>query len=222
MEPFLISEPSKQLVDQYITSSAFEGVVPSLKSVERECFFRLWVSEGIPFAFKDAPMLFEAIRGWLALRLDVHPKEITIIGSARMGFSMSPPPEYGRLFGKHSDLDFAIISEKLFNELSADFQQWKTDFENGQIKPHNPTQMTYWEDNIKKLPMNISRGFIDAYKIPYMIKYKMAQKVGDTLYKLSSKLAITPDAPETKSSSLRVYCNWTAFIDQMKRNLYWI
>jgi hypothetical protein len=66
-------------------------------------------------------MLYEAVREWMSVRLQVHPKNVTLIGSARIGFSMCPRPNYGRQFGANSDLDFSVVDERLFSEVVANY-----------------------------------------------------------------------------------------------------
>jgi hypothetical protein len=45
----------------------------------REIVARLWLTEGFPSAFRTCPSVYEDVRGWLSSRLQVHPKEITLI-----------------------------------------------------------------------------------------------------------------------------------------------
>lgn len=46
----------------------------------------------------------------------VHPNEIILVGSAKVGFSLAPSKRY-REFGESSDLDVAIISSALFDRV---------------------------------------------------------------------------------------------------------
>ncbi len=55
--------------------AALNGVYPASEEVlhaaalgprERSVVARLWVSEGIPFAFRECPALYEEARTWLA------------------------------------------------------------------------------------------------------------------------------------------------------------
>ena len=55
---------------------------------DRAIVARLWVAEGIPYAFRKCPALYEEIRSWLADGLDVDAKEISIAGSGRTGYSL--------------------------------------------------------------------------------------------------------------------------------------
>jgi hypothetical protein len=46
--------------------------------------------------------------------LKIHPSEVILVGSAKVGFSLAPDKRY-RAFGDKSDLDIAIISHNLFD-----------------------------------------------------------------------------------------------------------
>ena len=79
---------------------SFQNVYPSAKSVlervkagnksTRTALAQLWLSEGIPYAFAGCPAVYEAMRSWLAIRLKVHAKQISMVGSGRLGTSLSP------------------------------------------------------------------------------------------------------------------------------------
>jgi len=218
MQPFLISEPRKQLVDPYPDMDRLRTVSCAVSLRERECITRLWLSEGIPFAFRDLPISYEVIRGWLAERLYVHPKNVTVIGSARIGYSLAPYPNYGRPFSQDSDLDFSIVSKDLFSKLSEEFYKWRNEVEEGRLHP-TESQRRYWYASIECLPNTIRRGFIDPNKIPYIAKrYPIAQRIGNTMWLLREKLNITQDVPKVKKASIRVYRDWAAFMAQMKIN----
>jgi hypothetical protein len=220
MEPFQISDYSKVITGLYPDADKVKNALTIMDREERVRFLRLWVSEGIPFAFKEAPMLYEAIRGWLAVQLNVHPKVVTMVGSARIGYSLAPPPSYGLPFGSNSDLDFVVVSDKLFHDLSVEFFKWKSDVNNGYVQPRSDTEQKYWEDNLGRLPLNITRGFVDAKMIPYWYQYAVAQKIGDIMSKLINKLKTTHHAPITNKASIRVYLDWNAFIDQLNRSIW--
>ena len=87
MKPFKIITSLEKLVDAYpdpkiLLNAAREGGKPA-----QDAIARLWPSEGIPHAFSQGPALYESVRWWLSKRLNVHAKEISIIGSARLGKS---------------------------------------------------------------------------------------------------------------------------------------
>jgi hypothetical protein len=122
------------------------GIYPSAEQVARLCLLggqqarltlaRLWLSEGIPFAFRKSPALYELVRVWLASRLGIDPKDITLIGSARLGHSLFSHP-LGAAFSEDSDLDFTVVSTLLFEKLAAEFNSWVFAYESGSITPSN-------------------------------------------------------------------------------------
>jgi len=159
-------------------------------------------------------MVFEIMRAWLASRVGVNPKNVTIVGSGRIGYSLAPPPDYGRPFGAQSDLDIAIISEAHFAELAATFNEWRADFAADTVRPRNPLERVYWEDNVRLLPGNIARGFLDARKLPYFVRYPAAQRLGEITFELKSKLSATVLGPGARNLSIRVFRDWDAFVRQ--------
>src|SRR5260370_41132477 len=113
MKPFLITESAKKLTAAYPPAPIIRETLAELSIEEKLGLLRLWVSEGIPVAFSGVPMLYEAIRGWLARELTIHAKAITTIGSARIGYSLAPHPEFGRAFRSTSDLDLTVVEDRL-------------------------------------------------------------------------------------------------------------
>lgn len=77
MNPFKVDGRLERLLSQYPDSTQFLEAATSL--VSREMLVRLWLTEGIPFAFRDCPALYETTRAWLAARWRVCPKEITLV-----------------------------------------------------------------------------------------------------------------------------------------------
>ena len=54
------------------------------------------------------------LKAAVSRRFDVHPSEVLIVGSAKLGFSIAPDKRY-RPFGEHSDIDVVICSGALFD-----------------------------------------------------------------------------------------------------------
>ena len=119
---------------------------------------RLWLTEGIPFAFGNYPVAYEEMRGWLGARLTVCPKQITLLGSGRIGFSLTRA-RFGRPFGHDSDLDLSIVSDTLFHRFAEAFGRWKQDYSEGAIRPRNDTERTYWNQNLQFGEKNLPLGF---------------------------------------------------------------
>jgi hypothetical protein len=219
MQAFEVSTALDRLTDVYPPVDYLLGAAKVGDRDARYAMSRLWLSEGIPFAFKTRPGLYEALRIWLARRLVVQAKEITIIGSGRQGFSLSADQNVGRLFGPHSDLDFTVISSVLFQRLTDTFQHWVQDYTQGLVHPRHEKEKGLWGANKQSCPSGIARGFIDPHKIPTWNRYSEAQAVAQALFDLHGKLKVTPGAPNVRKASLRVYRDWDSFIRQMAINL---
>jgi hypothetical protein len=175
--------------------------------------------EGTPYAFSEVPMLYEIIRDWLSLRLEISPLEIKLIGSARTGFSLAPA-DFGRRFGLHSDLDIAVVSTLLFKECKAAFNQWMVDYQSGIVTPRNAKEKSFWDQNVGVVSRSLERGFLDSNKIPTLHRYPIAQKVSQTMWLLKKKLDMTLyDAPKIRKSTIRIHNSWRSFHGQVKRNV---
>jgi hypothetical protein len=185
----------------------------------REIVVRLWLTEGCPAAFRNCPSVYEDIRGWLSSRMQVHSKEITLIGSARIGYSLAPPPEFGRPFGNKSDLDLSVISRALFDRLVSTFAAFSNDYKNGTVVPRSERERELWGANLAFGERNIPRGFFDANKVPNFDRYPVAQQVNQAMWALLKKLEVTAGAPKVRRASTRVYRDWQSFIQIVCFNL---
>jgi len=71
-----------------------------------------WILEPLPVVFVDTPQ-FITWRMELANRLAVDSKNILIVGSSALGFSLNPQNNF-RAFNDQSDIDVAIVSNYYF------------------------------------------------------------------------------------------------------------
>lgn len=220
MKPFFVTDSAKRLTEVYPPPEALSEALKLFTRQEKLGFIRLWLAEGIPFAFSGLPMIYEAIRDYVSQRLGVPATTITLIGSGRIGYSVSPLPEFGRPFGKHSDLDFSIVEQGLFLKLEKDFRTWKEDIDAGTARPRNANEAKFWPENIRILPQNFALGFVDPYKIPRYFKYGTAQMVAQTEWTVLMRMKMTSGIPEIRRVSTRVYRDWNSFIQRMDLNLH--
>ena len=186
---------------------------------ERVVLARLWISEGIPFAFRNCPALYEESRHWLAAGLDLDAKEISVRGSGRLGYSLAPD-RWGKPYRPEcSDLDFFAVSESLFQRLRGDFERWSADFTQGVVKP-SEGERPYWEDNRKGTPANVRRGFIDSWRVPNYPAYGHFSSMNRRLKELTHRLRETDAAPKPpKNLGLRCYKDWASYERQADLNL---
>lgn len=218
MTSFRLTEAAGAIVGTYPSADLLKKVAPELLPHEIFQFARLWLTEGIPFAFQRKPIVYEAVRDHFAMLLHIDPKAVTVVGSTRMGFSLAPG-KFGEPFGDHSDLDLLIVSSQLFSQFADEFERWRQDFLAKQIQPSNANEARYWDENAKWVPKNIYAGFIDGNKIPRRKPYPVARKVGDALFRLQCRVNSTADAPRFRKVSVRIYKDWPAVMKRVNLNL---
>jgi len=208
----------EKLTNPYIDAVSLLGAARDGGEQARIGLARLWLSEGIPFAFKESPGLYESVRTWLSTQLDVHAKEISVTGSGRLGSSIAPD-KTGKSFGESSDLDWFVVSKSLFDRLKEDFVRWSFEYESGIVKPTNEREERFWKDNNSRGLALIQRGFIDSWKVPNLPAYPTIKRVSQSMWVLVEKLKLTSRAPHPNHASLRCYSSWDAYVRQMCVNL---
>jgi hypothetical protein len=218
MEPFRIASTLVKLTDQYPEPSVILAAAQKGGEPARIALAQLWLSEGIPYAFRDCPAIYEAVRSWLSTWLSVHAKEIGVTGSARLGASLSPK-KLGKPFDETSDLDVFIISNDLFVILKEEFRQWSFDFESGRLKATNNQEERFWRDNNARGSRLIRRGFIDQKMIPNLPDFPTTKKISQAMWLTVEKLKITPNAPKPRYASVRCYSYWDSSVRQTTLNL---
>lgn len=96
----------------------------------------------------------------IAKRFDVHPNEVLVVGSAKLGFSIAPKKKF-RHFGDTSDIDVVIVSDRLFSTVWASvYSFWK--------------DKVLWETeaDFKKY---LFRGWIRPDKLPPSTKFHLSK-----------------------------------------------
>jgi len=213
MEAFNVPGELLKLLTTYPNAQDIVDAAKRGGSVSKTAIARLWLSEGIPYAFKDNPALYESIRTWLSIKLSVEAKDIHLTGSARLGQSLAPK-KLGNAFGGHSDLDIFIISAHLFAQVTKEFNSWAELFETKSITPRNPTEHSYWIENLQRGRQNINKGFLNSNMVPNRSQFKTASEIAQSMWLLKSKLEVTDNAPVIKGASVRCYNNWNSFVRQ--------
>ena len=219
MRSFNVKYPLEKLVEHYPHPKLLLEVAREGGEEAQGVIARLWLSEGIPSVFLPCPAVYDTMRYWLGKCLEVHPKEIGLVGSAHLGKSLDPCKIGADFIPNKSDLDLFVVSENLFERLKTDFFAWSCDFKNGRINPHEGERMHHWKSNYKDVPSNIKRGFIDAHKIPSRLEYPTAQKVQLTMEHLVKRLKRTHNSPSPGHASIRCYDSWDSFVQQKSVNL---
>ena len=74
---------------------------------------RKHITTGAPALLTESE--YYDLRSLVAIQFDVHPSEVILVGSCRLGFSISPKKRF-REARPNSDLDLAIISSTRFDD----------------------------------------------------------------------------------------------------------
>lgn len=105
----------------YLTPREFGEILrtaDSLDAVVREHIF-----QGTPYAFRSRPDSMHRLSDHLCQRMRVVATDIVVVGSARIGFSLSPD-NFPRRFSDYSDIDVVIVSESMFDEFWHTMLKW--------------------------------------------------------------------------------------------------
>ncbi len=87
----------------------------------------------------------------VAENFKIHPSEVLVVGSAKLGFSIAPPKRY-KLFGDTSDIDVALVAPTLFDQVWSEVYRYK---EGGAYWPEETSFCSY-----------LLRGWIRPDKLP--------------------------------------------------------
>lgn len=118
------------------------------------------VLEGLPFVFQSEPGSMVSLRNHLGERLAVSSTSVTVIGSARIGFSLSPD-NFSRQFSDESDIDVLIVDERLFDNV------WKT-----LLKWHYPRRISGLDGVDKQWAANRRKDLYWGWFVPDKIRFE--------------------------------------------------
>jgi hypothetical protein len=81
------------------------------------------VFDGLPYVFRDEPTSNDLLVRHVSEALGVPGENITIVGSAKIGFSLNPN-NFPREFSDASDIDVVVVSEELFDRVWMILLEW--------------------------------------------------------------------------------------------------
>ena len=110
------------------------------------------------------------LRSEVAKNFGLHPNEVFVVGSAKLGFSVAPKNRY-REFCDDSDIDIALVSSKLFDEY------WNHVFN---FKKKNP----YWNEH--KFVNYLFQGWIRPDKLPPSKLFSLRKDWWDFFQRMTS------------------------------------
>ncbi len=85
------------------------------------------ITFGEAFVFEDDRSRYVDFKIEIAEQFHIHPSEVVLVGSAKLGFSIAPKKRY-QSFGDKSDIDVAIICPPLFEQIWQEvLEYWNND-----------------------------------------------------------------------------------------------
>jgi hypothetical protein len=82
-----------------------------------------YIFGGEPFAFRKQPRVLELLYRHLRNELNVEPQHLAIVGSAKIGFSVSPE-SFPRPFSATSDIDIVVVNETMYDAVWYAILKW--------------------------------------------------------------------------------------------------
>lgn len=182
-------------------------------------FTRLWLCEGIPYAFQNNAALYELARGNFGSVLKVHPKNVSMTGSGRLGYSLA-----GNKFGaaydsSKSDVDLFLVSKPWFEKMKQDSELFISRFSAGLAKPRNDNEAKFWPENVKRLKKGIDRGHVNQHYIPNTLMYPSAQSCYKACRAFQVTLHDQLGTAGPKRVSVRIYRDWACAESQIGGSL---
>jgi hypothetical protein len=104
----------------YLSAQEFETV---LLSKPLDLIVEEFIFQGEPYVFRNQFAFFNLLIKHLSKELGVAEQNMTIVGSAKVGFSLNPE-NFPRQFSETSDIDVLVISEQLFDTIWMTLLKW--------------------------------------------------------------------------------------------------
>lgn len=115
----------------------------------------------------------------VAREFKIHPNDVLVVGSAKLGFSIAPKKRYN-FFHNESDIDIAIVSEKLFGKIWLDVLEFKK-------------QKTFWDNKkFEEFKNFLFHGWIRPDKLPQSNLFELSKKWWDFFLKKTSSNSYGP------------------------------
>lgn len=133
-------ELSKEELLQFNLKQLFLDELLQTKSDEEILdFCRKKIIHGTPYVFRNNDDEYYGFRKHIAQNFNVYFHEVYIVGSAKLGFS----PYKERVFDLESDIDTALVSHKLFDEIMEYVRKYQMDIRSYRINLNSNEYKTY-------------------------------------------------------------------------------
>lgn len=189
----------KPVTDPQVTYSELMSVVQSLPTADMVRFVRSYVQERTPAAFAAKPLLWEAVREFVAKRSGVHAREVGLSGSAQLGFGLAAGKGGTPFNPQGSDLDFFLVNATLFSAIEKEARL----FISRQLEGSD------FLDQAETAGRQIQRGYLDLNQVP--ANHERYPKIASARNDASIVIdRLRVNGYELKPSHFRVYRDWAA------------
>lgn len=197
--PFVFSASSKRVSDPQLTHTELLDEISRGDPAVLTMFVRAYLQERTPAAFAARPMLWEAIREWVAGRLNVHAREVGLSGSAQSGFSVKQSKAGAPFDPQSSDLDLFVVNPRYFARIEGEARKFLTRSNTG----------ASYQDQVKTVGRQLGLGFIDLNQIPANHEhYPTLASARNDASILTDRLRL--HGFSLKPSHFRIYKDWGA------------
>lgn len=173
-----------------------------LDSFPAEVLARRYLIGGVPHLFKDDPVKYISLRETIARSLDIGHHDVAIVGSARIGLTLSSQKGWSH-FAMGHDIDVAVVSADLVNEGLDAFIRRVADLplkaDEGAMDPAELRE-------IQRAARNYAAGYLspDTFGDDDALR----QKINGALNQVTTLLlAMTPVGPVSRLRA-RVFRSW--------------
>lgn len=207
-QPFAYIKAGKGVTDPQITHDELQTELLNLVGkAELVMFIRAYVQERTPAAFASEPMLWESVREWFAARLQVHPREIGLSGSAQSGFSLKAAKRGVPFDPNSSDLDLFVVSENYLTRLDRELRVFISCNSNNRN----------FADQAQTVENQLRMGYVDLNQVPANHdKYPLLAAAKNDVSIIVDRLRLHNF--NLKPSHLRVYRDWMSLGHWVRRS----
>lgn len=177
---------AEKVIPQSDRLNAFRQDIAGLKLVD---VIRKHITTGDPVTV-DADTYF-VLRSRIADHFQLHPNQVVVVGSSRLGFSLKPEKRFSEIAPK--DIDVAVVSETLFNQF------WDLVF---QKVRENRQWATSTHKNLGFVK-SLFAGWITPHKLPSLPSFAPALEWVEFFDKLNHSRICG-----ARPISVRLYRNW--------------
>ena len=205
--PFEFRRNMKGVSDPQLTFAELLNELKTLTTAELVMYVRSYVQERTPAAFSSQPMLWEAVREWVAARLKVHPREFGLSGSAQSGFSIAKMKSGAPFNPRGSDLDMFIVNEEYFSKVEAEARRFSV----------RNAESANFAAQANTVSRQVQFGYLDLNQVP--ANHELYPRISAARNDASIVIdRLRLHGFQLKPSHFRIYKNWRELGNWVRRS----